>query len=118
MNSSFNNNNNIINSKNENLANSNIEQRNSNTNLKLLSPGEVEEELKKAYELELRKLREHKSNEIDLLNVKKEKDDIIAKLNSKNETLNSYLAEEKNKNGQLLLKIKTLEESFKTLNGE
>jgi len=29
-----------------------------------------------------------------------------------------FLAEEKSKNAQLLLKIKTLEESFKTLNGE
>lgn len=84
----------------------------------LRSTGEVEDELKKAYEAELKKLRENKTNEIELINSNKEKDGLIAKLSAKAESLNIFLAEEKSKNGQLLLKIKSLEESFKTLNAE
>jgi chromosome segregation ATPase len=103
--------------KNKNTPNSLIDPCPTSA-LRLSSPTEVEEELKKAYEAELKKLRENKSNEIELININKEKDIQISKLNSKVESLNSYLAEEKGKIAQLLLKIKSLEESFKTLNSE
>lgn len=103
--------------KNENTAISNVDQRPS-SNLKLLSANEVEEELKKAYEQELKKLRDNKTNELELVNTNKEKDLTINKLNSKIESLNTFLAEEKSKSAQLLLKIKSLEDSFKTLNSE
>lgn len=39
-------------------------------------------------------------------------------MNSKIDNMNNFFIEEKNKNTQLLLKIKTLEESFKSLNSE
>lgn len=57
-------------------------------------------------------------SEADYFNLKKEKDEIILKLNSKIDQLSIFLSEEKTKNSQLLIKIKTLEETFKTLNNE
>lgn len=101
----------------ENTPKSHMDLRPTGT-LHLTSQSHVEEELKKAYEIELKKLRENKSNELELININKEKDNQISKINSKVESLNVFLAEEKNKNAQLLLKIKSLEESFKTLNSE
>ena len=93
-----------------------------------------DDEIRKNYELELKKLVEQKDNEIlnlikkrdsnmlyseaDYLNLKKEKDEIILKLNSKIDQLSIFLSEEKSKNSQLLIKIKSLEETFKTLNNE
>lgn len=103
--------------KNENVTNSNIDQR-PYSNLKLLSNNDVEEELRKAYELELKKLRDNKTNELDLINNNKDKDLTISKLHSKIESLNTFLVEEKTKNAQLLVKIKSLEDSFKALNSE
>lgn len=102
--------------KDENTPKSTADPRHAAASL--LSRSEVEEELKKAYEAELKKLRENKSNEIELINSNKEKDIQITKLTSKAESLNAFLAEEKSKNAQLLLKIKSQEESFKILNSE
>jgi hypothetical protein len=91
---------------------------------------DIEAEIKRAYEIELRKIKEDKSNELDqikkresineseIANLRKEKDDIVHRLNARLEVMNNYYMDEKAKNNQLLLKIKSIEDSFKVLNNE
>lgn len=121
MDNSFNNKIDIIPNSSSNLKSPQI---------KLNTHDDIEAELKRAYDLELKKMKEDKLNEIeeirrkDNLNeteinhLKKEKDDITHRLNSRIEVLNNYYTDEKAKNNQLLIKIKNLEDNFKTLNNE
>jgi chromosome segregation ATPase len=128
--------NNPLSNRNE-LISSNINEPNTTTNynkksfqIKLNTQEDIEAEIKRAYEIELRKIKEDKSNELDqikrresineneIATLRKEKDDIVHRLNARIEVLNNYYTDEKAKNNQLLLKIKSLEDSFKVLNNE